>query len=219
MRVLHVPCYSRSDPLPALRKRIKEIGVFRSVGVVSTAQHLDRVKDVVKFLNDSGMKAYSGGQVLGCRQDAALDLESKVDCFLYMGSGRFHPIGIALKTGKPVYVLNPISNSFDVISEDEKKFWKRKNKARMMKAAGAESFGILVSTKAGQFKLKEAWVLKKRLESSGKRAFLFVGEELSPGNILPFKVDCWVNTACPRMTDDEYDKPVLNPVELDFLGL
>lgn len=92
-----------------------------------------------------------------------------------------------------------------------------KQKARITKAHAAETFGILVSTKDGQYRLKKAEELKSKIEAKGKKAYLFVGDELSPNNLLPFKVDCWINTACPRITDDEHNKPVLNLGEIEYL--
>jgi 2-(3-amino-3-carboxypropyl)histidine synthase len=86
-----------------------------------------------------------------------------------------------------------------------------------MKAIEAETFGVLVSVKAGQYDLEKALQACKKIKSKGKKAFLFSGEELSPNNLLPFKVDCWVNTACPRLADDKFEKTVINAEELDLI--
>jgi 2-(3-amino-3-carboxypropyl)histidine synthase len=153
-----------------------------------------------------------GGQILGCRQDNALKLD--VDCFLYIGSGRFHPLGVALKTDKPVYILNPLSGVLDSITPDEKKRWLGKRKGAISRAMESRTFGLMVSTKDGQFNIKKAMELKKRLKEKGKEAVIFAADELSPNNLLPFKVDCWVNTACPRIAGDEYNRPVINADEL-----
>ena len=217
MKVVHVPCSSVSDPLPAPEELLPKLAPHRSICLVATAQHLNRLREVAAFLEAAGKKVYFGGQILGCNQRKALKAQGKVDCFLYIGSGRFHPLGLALKTGRPVFLFNPISGVLDQISVAEKKSWMRKAKGRLMKAAAAETFGILVSTKDGQFNLRWAEDLRRKLAAAGKRAFIFAGEELSPGNLLPFKVDAWVNTACPRIVDDEHERPVLNPDELEVL--
>jgi diphthamide biosynthesis enzyme Dph1/Dph2-like protein len=57
----------------------------------------------------------------------------------------------------------------------------------------------------------------KKLESKGKKALIFSGEELSPNNLLPFNVDCWINTACPRLVDDKFEKSVINAEELGLI--
>ncbi|MFH1055925.1 MAG: diphthamide synthesis protein, partial [Candidatus Altiarchaeota archaeon] len=114
MRVLHVPCYSTADPVSTLDANISKLDNYSSIGLIATVQHLNRLDDVKKVLESKGKKVKVGGQILGCRHDNAIKL--KVDCYLYLGSGRFHPIGVALKTDKPVYMLNPISGVLDEIT-------------------------------------------------------------------------------------------------------
>jgi 2-(3-amino-3-carboxypropyl)histidine synthase len=201
--------------LPVLERHFREFAPFERIGIVGTAQHLNRLEDVGSFLESKGKTASVGGQILGCRQENALKLD--VDCFLYVGSGRFHPLGVALKSDKPVFVLNPLSGQLDRVTEAEKKKWVGRRKGALARALEAKTFGIMVSFKAGQFNLKKALELKKKLESRGREAFIFAAEELSPVNLLPFKVDCWVNTACPRIAGDEYHRPVVNADELDGL--
>jgi 2-(3-amino-3-carboxypropyl)histidine synthase len=215
MRVLHIPCVSLSDPLPTLEANIEKLQGHMAVGLVATAQHLDRIDSIGKYLKSKGKEVENGGQILGCRHDRALKLD--VDCFLYIGSGRFHPLGLALKTDKPVYMLNPISGVMDVITAQEKKRWLGKRKGAVSRALESKCFGIMVSTKDGQFNFKNALELKKKLEERGREAVIFAAEELTPNNLLPFKVDCWVNTACPRIAGDEYNRPVINAEELDEL--
>jgi 2-(3-amino-3-carboxypropyl)histidine synthase len=213
MRVLHIPCYSRADPLPALREHIGRLQPYGSVGLVATAQHLNRLDDVREFLESMGKKVEAGGQILGCRQENALKLDA--ECYLYIGSGRFHPLGVALKTDKPVFILNPLSGVLDQVTEAEKRKWLGRRKGAMARALESNTFGIMVSTKDGQYSMKKAMEIKKKLKAKGREAFIFAADELSPNNLLPFRVDCWVNTACPRIEGDEYNRPVVNAEELD----
>jgi len=78
-------------------------------------------------------------------------------------------------------------------------------------------FGIIVCTKTGQFNMNIAMKIKKNLDGIGKMAFIFSGNEITPDKLLGFGVDVWVNTACPRLCDDYFDKPVLNPDELKII--
>ena len=217
MKLLHVPCYLKKSVLPVLERYFSVLDEYNRIGLVSTAQHLSQIAEVRDFLESKGKKVFVGGQVLGCNQKNALEIEKKVDAFLYIGSGLFHPIGILVKTEKPVVMLNPYSGVLDRLPEGERERWLRRRKGRLAKFVEAQSYGILVSTKTGQFNLKKAFEVRERLNSEGKQAFLFAGEELNPGNLLPFRVDCWVNTACPRLIDDSFDKPVVNAKELDLL--
>jgi len=208
-----VPCSSLCSPLPALEEHFSELEPYGSFGLVATAQHLNRLDDVKAFLESKGKRVLVGGQILGCSQENALKLDA--DCILYVGSGRFHPLGVALKTGRPVFMLNPLSGVLDRISDGERRRWLGRRKAALKRALESQTFGILVSTKEGQFNLGKALELKDRLESKGREAFIFAGDELTPGNLLPFRVDCWVNTACPRLSGDEYNRPVVDSGELE----
>lgn len=211
MNVLHVPCYSTADPLPVLEKHIGELREYSSLSLCTTAQHLNRLDEVKEYLEGEGFRVSVGGQVLGC--DVHGDIES--DAVLYIGSGRFHPLALARTTEKPVYVLNPLSQVFEQVSVDEKKKWDKRRKGRLAKAVAARTFGILVSTKTGQCNIDKALSVKRTLEGQEKRAYIVAGDELTPANVLPFQVDCWVNTACPRMVDDDYETSVINTDDFD----
>lgn len=217
VNTVFIPCYSNTDPLPSVRKVLDLIGEYKRIGIISTVQHSDKLERVREFLEKNGKKAVIGGNVLGCNVDSAKAIERDIDCFLYIGSGKFHPLGITLKTEKPVFVANPVSNSAGRISEDEKRTYNRRRKGKILKSMNAEIFGIIVCTKAGQFNMNIAMKIKKNLERIGKRAFIFSGNEITPDKLLGFGVDVWINTACPRLCDDYFDKPVLNPDELKII--
>lgn len=189
----------------------------KSIGLLSTAQYLAQLKRVAKILEKQGYETKKGGQILGCDVSSATDIQEDVEAFLYVGSGRFHPISVAYVTGKPVYMANPYSDLADEIDEDEVMQVKRSRKARIVRAYEANVFGILVSTKTHQFSLEEAFQIKERIENAGRRAFIFAGAELTPDNVLPFAVDAWVNTACPRLVEDPFQMPVLNPHDLKII--
>ena len=217
METLFIPCEHKADIIPVLKKILSMIENYKRIGLVTTAQHLSQLEKAGEFLGNSGVEAVVGGQVLGCNQEAAAAIEGKVDAFLYIGSGRFHPLGISLKTEKPVFVANPYSGNADEISQEERERWLKKKKGRITRSLTAEKFGILVSTKEGQFNLKQAREIQKQLEVKGKKAILFAGVELSPDRLLGYDIGCWINTACPRLVDDEFDKAVLNPDEMELL--
>ena len=217
MKKIFIPAYLKRDPLPSVKRALKRLKKYERVGLITTAQHLNQLQKVEEFLTRNGKIPVEGGQILGCNLTNAEKIEEEVDCFLYIGSGRFHPLGIAILTDKPVIIANPYSDSSSVISEEDKKRYFKRRKGQVMKALTAEIFGILISTKDGQFNLKEAIEIKRKIERRGKRAFLFAGSEITPDNLLPFDVDSWINTACPRLVDDYFEKPILNPEELEIL--
>ena len=150
--------------------------------------------------------------MLGCDQSNAMGPE---DAVIYIGSGRFHPLGIARATGKRVYTVNPLSHAFSSIDDKDIARIEGRRKGAIAKALESETFGIMVSTKTGQKRLQLAVRLKALLESHGKAAVLLAANELSPPNLAPITVDMLVNTACPRIEQDEYHVPVIGASDLE----
>ncbi len=198
MKKLFIPCYYKKDLTPVLEESLESLKGHKNIGIYTTAQHLNQLQKAKNFFEKNDKKVIFAKQVLGCSDVPKTD----ADAIVYIGSGRFHLIGIATKTEKPVIVLNPYSDSVDIIKGEDKERLRKHEKGKLLKLLAAETIGILVSTKPGQFGLDDALKLKKKYEKKGKKAFILAGDELSQNNLLPFKVDVWVNTACPRLEDD-----------------
>jgi 2-(3-amino-3-carboxypropyl)histidine synthase len=208
------------DIKPLLKKiNIKE----KRIGLVSTLQFIDSLEDAKEFLEKNGKivkigkgKSYAG-QILGCDISSAKEIERNVDAFLYIGSGNFHPLGLALKTENPVYFLNIEKNKLENLKELKEKFLKQRY-ATIALAKDAKTFGILVSVKPGQLNLKLAKEIKKKLEDKGKKAYILVFNEIKPEKLEGLEIDCYINTACPRITIDnrtDFKKSILNPDEIE----
>ncbi|VVB54242.1 2-(3-amino-3-carboxypropyl)histidine synthase [uncultured archaeon] len=215
MRVVHVPCYAKEKLTPFNHAHILVLRLYGKIGVLTTAQYANQLSQVVEYLNHYQIPAVEGGVILGCNQNSAEKIEHQVDAYLYIGTGRFHPLGVAFKTRKKVLLLNPTAKTLEELSEDEKSLWETQRRLRLQKAAAAQTFGIAVSTRDGQFSLENALELKKKLEAKGKKAFIFAGDSFNPDSTLGTEVDAWINTACPRITNDHFEKAVLNPEEID----
>jgi len=194
------------------KKVMQELGDIRphkKIGLVASLQYARVLTDVRKMMEKRGFKTFaeknktSGiiGQVLGCEYSAAKNLENKVDCFLFFGSGRFHPLGLAAATEKPVFLMD-VENMTLVNLKNEMLKEKIKKHLRIEKARECKTFGILVSTKPGQARPKEALRAKNILEKKGKRSCILSMDMFTPEGLMGIKVDCYVNTACPRMTGD-----------------
>lgn len=204
--------------LPLEKIKIKE----KRIGLVSTLQFIDSLEAAKEFLEKNGKTAKIGkgkgypGQILGCDISAAKSIENEVDVFLYIGTGQFHPLGLALQTKKAVYFLNLEKNKLEEIGELREKFLKQKYAAISL-AKDAKNFGILVSTKPGQLNLELAREIKKKLENKGKKAYILTFNEIKPEKLEGFDLDCYINTACPRIAIDnrtDFKRPILNPDEL-----
>lgn len=195
------------------------------IALATTIQHIKQLKDMKMFLESNGKKVLIGkgirsseaGQVLGCDAIAVSSVAKEADAILFVGNGMFHALAIDAPEGVPVIAYDPYSKKAKDIRTDIEKLRKRRQGA-ILKALSCKRFGILLSTKTGQFALAQAISAKKKLRSADLEAEILVANELEPLAINDFLVfECYVNTACPRMADDseEFGKPVLNPDMLE----
>ena len=192
------------------------------LGLVTTAQFLDLMPTIKNYLEENKkeifidkLKQKNAGQLLGCDVGAAEKIKEKVDAFLYIGSGDFHPLGVALNTMKDVFTFNPATSFFSKLNEAEIETYKKQKRARLSKFLAADNIGILVSLKPGQYSYRKAEEIKNGLKQKGKNCFIFVFDTLDANelNNFPF-VDFWVNTACPRIADDKDKKNMIDMSEI-----
>lgn len=214
------------DPIPLLRNFLKDLKPYKKISLVTTVQFLSSLERAKKFLQQNKKKVFIGtsrrgrpGQVLGCDFSAAKNLQRVVDCFLFMGSGTFHPLGLSMEVDKPVFFLD-FEGSQLLELKDEKRRLQNIRLLQIEKARSCRNFEILVSTKPGQMRIKTARESKRRLEKMGKNAWILVADELTPDKLLGLQIDCLVNTACPRMREDSrlFKKPILDPGDLEKLA-
>ncbi len=225
-----VNAQSKSDVSVVIKKAIPFLEGKR-IGLVSTVQHAHLIDEVITLLQNHSLEPVVGrgdgriaekGQILGCNFSAATALVSKVDSFLFIGSGLFHPLGLMLSTKKPVIAADPDTNS--VIKKelvDEKNRLLRQRFGAIARANDAKTFGVLIGTKIGQQRMNLVLDIQKLLLNHGKQVLLIALEFFSPTNLQGFEgVDCFVSTACPRIAIDDYlmyKTPILTPVELEIL--
>jgi 2-(3-amino-3-carboxypropyl)histidine synthase len=191
-----------------------------TVVLVTTAQHVHLITEMETFLQSEGISCIvaegSGrtpnrGQVLGCSFSAAK--ASGTDEILFVGTGVFHPIGIALATRSRVTALDPVTGLAQEVNGEA---LMRRRFAVMEKARNARNAGIIVSTKSGQQRMD----LARQLESLSPTAVIVTMQEISPDELLNLGFDCYVNTACPRLAYDDqvrFPVPVLSPQEFEIL--
>lgn len=187
---------ARSDAVLKLSK--EQIAMLpKKVGVATTIQHFHKICDVLEQVPGSIL----AGQVLGCNAASAKKINPDVDAFLYIGSGVFHPIEIAVETGKEVFCFNPFTKEMKKVGKEEIEKHNKKKMRSLTKFVASEKIGILVSTKPGQNRLKDA---VKLAEKKDKEYCIFAFDTLSEFDMENFNfIDCWVNTACPRIADEK----------------
>jgi len=178
------------------------------IGLVSTVQYLGILKKIQTLLEAKGKKVFIAksknlhkGQVIGCDTSSAEGILKHIDCFLLVGNGAFHSIHLS-KRGKQIFILQPETASIIKYSG--------KNEKMLSKFFASENVGILVCTKPGQFSLNLALHLRKMLKN--KNSFLFLFDAFNESELENFKMDSWINTACPGIALDS--KLLINYSEL-----
>lgn len=214
--VIYVEGFANAPVIPVLEKAVGMLP--ERVGLATTIQHVHMMEKATKFLESKGKKVFAGrgdGQVLGCEFSSAEEVKNRVDAFLFVGSGLFHPTGIAYYCQKKTFRADPYTCEVEEV--DINQFLKRKY-ARIGKAKNARVFGIIISTKPGQKDLKKAEQVRLELEEKGKEVHFIMGNELAPERMLGFReIEAFVCTACPRIAIDDsanYPGPVILPEEV-----
>ncbi|MEM0330455.1 MAG: diphthamide synthesis protein, partial [Archaeoglobaceae archaeon] len=91
---------------------------------------------------------------------------------------------------------------------------------QLSRCIGLNRVGILVSTKPGQKRLNLAERLKKEALKSGLKALIVYIGDITPEKLINLPFDFYVNTACPRITYDDYrrfERPIISPSEFECL--
>ncbi|MBU2560780.1 MAG: diphthamide synthesis protein [Nanoarchaeota archaeon] len=180
-------------------------GLPKRLGIVTTIQHLAEMKKVVDYLWKKEIKAVVAGQVLGCDAGAAVRHKGDVDAFLYVGTGEFHPIGVALQTGKPVFVLHPETMQIRKLDDGEIERIRKKKKGMLAKFHSSSCIGVLMTTKAGQSVVQGGLKKVQELEKKhpDKKFYYFLCDTLNFSELENFSfIECWLNTMCPRVIED-----------------
>jgi 2-(3-amino-3-carboxypropyl)histidine synthase len=195
------------DPIPILKKEIEKLKEFKKIGLITSLQFVKTLEKVEDFLKKNNKEVFIhkslkySGQILGCNIDAAKKNEDKVDCFLYVGAGKFHPLGVAVRTEKLVFTLDLEKKQIYNL-ENEKIKWLKKKAWHDSKLNDSKRVGIIVCWKKGQNRISDAEKMKKELEKEGKEVYILAFDNFSKEKIEGLKLDCLVNMACPRLDDD-----------------
>ena len=222
---LFIEAFSKIDLKKDLEKCLEELKGYSRIGLVTTTQHLHLLAETKDFLEDNGKEVILGssastrkGQVLGCNFSSIKELDA--DVILFIGSGNFHPLGIRLFSKVPVLALDPYNSEIRTMDEYADRIL-RIRFARITKARTARKWGIIVSSKEGQYRMSLAREIKKTLEDSGMEAYIILADNINPDILLPYmELEAFVVSACPRIAIDDsqmYKKPLLTPQELEIV--
>ncbi len=226
--VLYIEAFYHADVKEALEGYMDQLP--DRIGLLATVQYIGCLEQAKEAIEAHGKKAVIAqgdrrtcypGQVLGCDCSSA-ENASDVDMFLFIGEGDFHPLAAAFGVGKEIRVLNPITGELRSVDDVRDRIL-RKRFAAIERARSAESFLVIICSKIGQRRDAVADDIAEKIRASGKKAYKVFMNELSPQNLMAYRVDAYVSTACPRLAMDDYsryDRPILTPIEAEVaLGL
>jgi len=218
-KIIYVPLFSNVEVMPMVDRAIDEELPEDDVGLVTTAQHMNRFDEMREHLEAAGYTVHTRrgddrltheGQVLGCNY-ASADIDA--DQVLYVGGGKFHPLGLAMEhPDKKVVIADPVNNVLTVA--DTEKFMKQRYGA-VHRAMDAEEWGVIFCTKIGQGR----WDQAEEIVENNDSAYLITMDEVTPDRLRNFDMDAFVNTGCPRITTDDgpqFHKPMLTPGEYEI---
>jgi 2-(3-amino-3-carboxypropyl)histidine synthase len=187
-----------------------------SVSLFTTAQYIDRLDDMKQQLEDAGktVEIYRArhtaapGQILGC----SIQTWPEVDAFVYVGEGEFHPRALLFKNPQPTFRYDPLREAWDNFSHEEINKIMKQHKGAMLTFYHSKTIGVLGTTKSGQKDMQA--ITKLRKEHPKKDFIYFLANTLDWQGLddFPF-VEMWINTGCPRIGLDDYNKvtkPILN---------
>ncbi|MFQ6053923.1 MAG: diphthamide biosynthesis enzyme Dph2 [Candidatus Bathyarchaeia archaeon] len=210
--VLYVEAKVEVDIETLVEEALPLIEGWRTVGLTATAQHVHQLGAAAEALRRRGMRAVIGpaggrtahsGQVLGCDYGTARAVADRVDGFLFIGGGRFHPLGLVMATGRPVVAADPYLASATAIGEGELKQLAMRRMAAIAAARAAQRLGVLLSLKPGQFDPSLAEALREKLERHGFEATIICLDEVRAEALSNFaEAEAFINTACPRVAMD-----------------
>ena len=157
--------------------------------------------------------AWHQGQVLGCSTEDWSDLHA--EGFVYIGDGLFHPKALLFRNNEKVFMYDPKIRKHKILTKDDVANIERARKAGMASFYSSKNIGVLITTKYGQSRMKPALKLQEKYPD---KTFYYL-----MADVIPFQkledfsfIECYLNTACPRIMDDadKVPKPMINIEDL-----
>jgi len=230
-----IPRHIREKLLERTNRELAERST-RSIAMLTTIQHRSLLAWMVEHLRDSAIERGSTlnctvpmggdrvsfpGHILGCDLSSVDPVAPDMDVpLLFLGSGLFHPLGMAVSSRRPVLRLDTTSGDVEWVDPDRLVRTRFGLAARIKEV---EKVGLLVSRKLGQYRDPAPFI--SLLKEQGKKVSIYEGDTLSPGNLANLPEDVFVSLACPRLALDDGSrsqggKTILTPFEARMgLGL
>lgn len=195
------------------KKKFKKIALYASVQfchqLSTVRKQLEQAK--ISVITTKTDRAHMPGQLLGCDSyHQSLHLDQNIDCFLYVGDGKFHPLALVyaqkdVPVFKEVVCDDPLRHDLQVLGLDEIQAILLKYKAALMRFLSSKNIGIIITIKPGQEQLKPSFAVEQKY--ADKKFYYFIDNTISFDQLENFNfIDVWINTACPRIGFDDQEK-------------
>jgi len=184
---------SKREPNYKKAKELIDNLPYKKIAICYSNQFIE-VARKIKEITDK--EVVSMIQVLGCSNPI---FKKEIEAIIIIGQGKFHSVSLAYETKLPTYILED-SILTKIEGEDLIKM-EKKERGALMKYLMSEKIGIIITTKPGQMRFDKAMEYKRKLKE--KKGYVFISNSVDVGEFENFGIDCWVNTACPRMDLDE----------------
>lgn len=152
--------------------------------------------------------AWHEGQILGCSVE---EWDVGQEGFVYVGDGLFHPKAIIFHNDEKVFIYDPKTKKQKILTKADLAQIERARKGALAAFHGAKNVGMIITTKYGQTRLRDALKLKEKFPD--KTFYYLVADVIDFSKLEDFPfIQVYVNTACPRIMDDneKVPRPMLN---------
>ncbi|MFW9902904.1 MAG: diphthamide biosynthesis enzyme Dph2 [Candidatus Thorarchaeota archaeon] len=223
--ILFVPCFANLDIssyFKSLSEKLLDLKWY-NIGLVATVQHLRSLKELKTQLSKIGLQGHikREGQILGCNLESIRDPTKQFDGIISLHAGYFHTYGLLLSTSIPILQLDPFTGEMNHFIEKERKRIIQKRHGIITHALKADVWGILGSSKIGQYHPDQITIIENILEDHNKTKILLISDNINLENLTNFTwVDAWVDTACSRLAIDDHiysSKPIVTFKEFLYL--
>src|SRR5437879_11551944 len=167
------------------------------VGLVTTTQYrhwLPKIRERLEAkrhvgrIGDPDRRVAYAGQLLGCDCHTATVIEADVDGYLYIGTGDFHPLGVAILVDKPVIIADPERGTARDLKEVRDRVLRQRH-AAIARAHDASVYWLIVPKNTGQERVEARKDLKALAEKHGKQANIFLMDLVAPDLLEGYRVD------------------------------
>jgi len=196
---------------------------YKTVALYASVQFVNNLDQVRKQLADNNINVITShadrtqvkGQLLGCDNyhnslNLSKDDSNAVDCYLYVGDGKFHPLALVyaqkdMQEMKEIVCNDPLIKKMSLMGVQDIKKILLKYRSSLMRFLTAKTIGVIVTIKPGQEQFRPSLMLEKRY--ANKKFYYFIDNVVSFDQLENFNfIDVWVNTTCPRVGFDDQEK-------------